>query len=301
MSDLLGILKKIDDALLIVVPKISIGATNDHLKDNLPKIISQDLATRVQIRLKIFSSNTWNLQHQMIFFGANVTTSSNPTSSSKSQAAHKPRTYAPQPLILAYDEACTANHEINDGVYIFVGKQILNLFLKYMIFFLRKGNTEAKKYILSLHKIHATSFTEDDLEELLKRWKYVSKTRSDPDELFTNKKIVDIVRVRHHEVYRHDQTDEVIVRRNNDKFYDFAQSDDFKYLNKNDIEDMYYIVLRRRKILCILSLVFRLLALFYENNKNEKRVMDINELHKFSDAALKRVLRKISVMKQGME
>ncbi|GKC34389.1 hypothetical protein Tco_1046773, partial [Tanacetum coccineum] len=163
------------------------------------------------------------------------------------------------------------------------------------IFFLRKGNTEAKKYILSLHKIHATSFTEDDLEELLKRWKCVSKTRSDPDELFTNRKIVDIVRVRHHEVYGHDQIDEVIVRRNNDKFYAFAQSDDFKYLNKNDIEDTYYIVLRR-KILCILSLVFRLLALFYENNKNEKRVMDINELHKFSDAALKRVLRKISVI-----
>ncbi|GJV54457.1 hypothetical protein Tco_1450198, partial [Tanacetum coccineum] len=47
MRDLPGILKKIDDALHIVVPKISIGATNDHLKDNLPKIISQDLATRV--------------------------------------------------------------------------------------------------------------------------------------------------------------------------------------------------------------------------------------------------------------
>nr|GEZ82769.1 hypothetical protein [Tanacetum cinerariifolium] len=47
MSDLPGILKKIDDALHIADPKISIGATNDHLKDNLPKIISQDLATRV--------------------------------------------------------------------------------------------------------------------------------------------------------------------------------------------------------------------------------------------------------------
>nr|GFD24652.1 hypothetical protein [Tanacetum cinerariifolium] len=47
MSDLPGILKKIDDALHTADPKISIGATNDHLKDNLPKIISQDLATRV--------------------------------------------------------------------------------------------------------------------------------------------------------------------------------------------------------------------------------------------------------------
>nr|GEW70070.1 hypothetical protein [Tanacetum cinerariifolium] len=40
MSDLLGILKKIDDALHVSVQKISIDATNDHLKDSLPKIIS---------------------------------------------------------------------------------------------------------------------------------------------------------------------------------------------------------------------------------------------------------------------
>nr|GEV92042.1 reverse transcriptase [Tanacetum cinerariifolium] len=43
------------------------------------------------------------------------------------------------------------------------------LFNKY-IFFIGNGNTEAMKYILSLHKIRATSFPEDDLEELLKRW-----------------------------------------------------------------------------------------------------------------------------------
>ncbi|GJU29029.1 retrovirus-related pol polyprotein from transposon TNT 1-94 [Tanacetum coccineum] len=47
MSDLPRILKRIDYALHVVVPKISIDATNDHLKDNLPKIIFQDSATRV--------------------------------------------------------------------------------------------------------------------------------------------------------------------------------------------------------------------------------------------------------------
>nr|GFA55155.1 hypothetical protein [Tanacetum cinerariifolium]GFA55165.1 hypothetical protein [Tanacetum cinerariifolium] len=46
-SDLPGILKKIDDALYVVVPKISIDANNVHLKDNLINIISQELATRV--------------------------------------------------------------------------------------------------------------------------------------------------------------------------------------------------------------------------------------------------------------
>ncbi|GKC92465.1 hypothetical protein Tco_1157907, partial [Tanacetum coccineum] len=33
------------------------------------------------------------------------------------------------------------------------------------LFYLKYGNTEEKKYVLSLHKIHATSFPENDLKE----------------------------------------------------------------------------------------------------------------------------------------
>ncbi|GKE05010.1 hypothetical protein Tco_1397028 [Tanacetum coccineum] len=36
-------------------------------------------------------------------------------------------------------------------------------------FYLKNKNTEEKKYVLSLHKIHATSFLENDLEEKLTR------------------------------------------------------------------------------------------------------------------------------------
>ncbi|GJT29843.1 hypothetical protein Tco_0910118 [Tanacetum coccineum] len=38
------------------------------------------------------------------------------------------------------------------------------------LIFLRYGNTEERSYILSLHKIHVVPFSEDDLEEKLKRW-----------------------------------------------------------------------------------------------------------------------------------
>ncbi|GJS10635.1 hypothetical protein Tco_0367431 [Tanacetum coccineum] len=37
-------------------------------------------------------------------------------------------------------------------------------------------------------------------------------------------------------------------------------------------------------------------GIVYENNKKEKRAMEIDELHKFSDATLIKVLRKISVI-----
>ncbi|GKG32709.1 hypothetical protein Tco_0430219, partial [Tanacetum coccineum] len=38
------------------------------------------------------------------------------------------------------------------------------------LFYLKHGNSETKKYVLSLHKIHATSFPKNDLEEHLTRW-----------------------------------------------------------------------------------------------------------------------------------
>nr|GEV14995.1 hypothetical protein [Tanacetum cinerariifolium] len=47
LSDLTGIMKKSDDALYAVVPRITIVATNDHLKDDLLMIISRELATCV--------------------------------------------------------------------------------------------------------------------------------------------------------------------------------------------------------------------------------------------------------------
>ncbi|GJT03087.1 hypothetical protein Tco_0824256 [Tanacetum coccineum] len=376
-SDLPRILKKSNDALHVAVPKISISATNDHLKDTFLKIISQDLATRVpkmfedlfKQHMESIASNVrssskasiasiYDLQHRLYMkmkrniqsqiddsviwgelqdkFGTylvspstcrphvsrhrnqddhlndnpegekkskkqkstigsssvNVTTSSTLTSS-KSKVVHKPRTYATQPPIPAYNETWSKVHDINDGVNIleeantkFIAgiqdqlkcskdvQQIQILQQDICSTKISSSLNEAKKYILLLHKIHATSFLEDDLEELLKRWvrkvfinfhvssrlfvhhwnsnwarmynwQCVSKTRSDPDELFTNRKIVDILSVRHHEVHWHEQIDEVIVQRNNDKFYSFIESD-FKYLNKNNIEDMCYICLRRR-------------------------------------------------------
>nr|GEU65921.1 hypothetical protein [Tanacetum cinerariifolium] len=140
-----------------------------------------------------------------------------------------------------------------------------------------------------------------------------SKTRSDPDIVFSN------------------LIDEVCVKRADEKAYFFSESD-FKYWNKTDIEDMYYICMRRRnnpqEIALIKSLIvfirscviwervhdfqlgiesyqikFDLTAptitflgietlplysiiadpfvdIVYENNKKEKRAMNIDELQK---------------------
>ncbi|GJT04215.1 hypothetical protein Tco_0838677 [Tanacetum coccineum] len=137
------------------------------------------------------------------------------------------------------------------------------------LFFLKYGNTEEKKYILSLHKIHAERFPEVDLEEKMNRWvrkefkifnedawlsiqhwkdswhKRVYKqnqrrVRDNPEYFFSNYRITEVVRITIDQPYGLDFMEQVIVMRENDKPDSFFEAD-FKYLNKNDIEDLYYL------------------------------------------------------------
>ncbi|GKB36721.1 hypothetical protein Tco_0881663 [Tanacetum coccineum] len=89
---------------------------------------------------------------------------------------------------------------------------------------------------------------------------------------------------------------ELIVRRANEKI-DLITEPDYKYLNKNDIKDLY--------LLCINGKVDNYretrhgelpveIGMIYENSKKEKRVMIHKEIYKFCDATIKRVLEKLN-------
>ncbi|GJS51321.1 hypothetical protein Tco_0624683 [Tanacetum coccineum] len=142
------------------------------------------------------------------------------------------------------------------------------------LFYLKNGNTEERQYVLSLHKIHVVPFPED-LEEKMKRWvkkefktfneeaqlliqhwKYswhkrlykINRGRviANPEEYFFNHKIVEVVRVTTEQWYILDFLEQIIMMRENDKPDSFSKAD-FKYLNKNDIEDLYYLC-RNKKV-----------------------------------------------------
>nr|GEY92734.1 putative reverse transcriptase domain-containing protein [Tanacetum cinerariifolium] len=66
------------------------------------------------------------------------------------------------------------------------------------------------------------------------------KERVDPDEVFSDHKIVEVVRITTDKKYGLDFLEEIIVKRDDNKAYSFYEAD-FKYLSKNDIEDMYYL------------------------------------------------------------
>ncbi|GJV53546.1 hypothetical protein Tco_1449287 [Tanacetum coccineum] len=137
------------------------------------------------------------------------------------------------------------------------------------LFFLKYGNTKEKKYILSLYKIHAERFLEVDMEEKMNRWvrkelktfnkdarlsiqhwkdswhKRVYKqnqrrVRNNPEDYFSNHKITEVVRIIIDQPHGLDFMEQIIVMRENDKLDSFSKAD-FMYLNKNDIEDLYYL------------------------------------------------------------
>ncbi|GJY74873.1 transposase, Ptta/En/Spm, transposase, Tnp1/En/Spm-like protein [Tanacetum coccineum] len=107
------------------------------------------------------------------------------------------------------------------------------------LFYLKNGNSETRKYVLSLHKIHAFPFLWNDLEELnIRSW--VRKLSSKGQ--LTAPKLI---------------------------FYGIEE----------------------HKPYTITSLHF--VGLIYENNKKEKRIINIDKIPKFCDATLKRALREV--------
>ncbi|GJX97236.1 hypothetical protein Tco_0353034 [Tanacetum coccineum] len=155
------------------------------------------------------------------------------------------------------------------------------------LFFLKYGNTKERKYILSLHKIHAEEFPEPDLEEKLNRWvrkkfktfnedarlsiqhwkdswhkrvykQNQNKVKKNLEDYYSNYRIIEVVRIVTDQPHGLEFMEQILVIRSNDKPDSFSEAD-FKYLNKNYIEDLYYLCRRKeidnRKIKLMNSLI----------------------------------------------
>ncbi|GJT34551.1 hypothetical protein Tco_0924970 [Tanacetum coccineum] len=142
------------------------------------------------------------------------------------------------------------------------------------LLYLKKGNSRPEKIVLSIHKFPAVIFPDDDIEERTSGW--------------------------------------IIARRANGSIVSITKPD-YKNLNKNDIEDLYMLIVNdklgvesyQKKVnltaptitfssiekytmfFIISKLVY---GIIYKNSKKEKRVMRHQEIHNFCDATLKRVL-----------
>nr|GEZ01536.1 hypothetical protein [Tanacetum cinerariifolium] len=139
------------------------------------------------------------------------------------------------------------------------------------LLYLKKGNSGPEKIVLSLHKFQAVVFNDDDIEEINSRWvnKYVKKFNSyarygvehwknphakifyirkqkelgKPKEvIYSNSEIVQVIKTYRELGHQHKFISEIIARRANDCVVSIIEPD-FKNLNKNDIEDMYLLIM----------------------------------------------------------
>ncbi|GJR87821.1 hypothetical protein Tco_0211832 [Tanacetum coccineum] len=90
------------------------------------------------------------------------------------------------------------------------------LYNKY-IFYLKYGNSETRK------------------GKLVKRL--------NPYEVFSDQKIVEVIRIQYDQGYGKEFMKEIIVKRVDGHMCSFSESD-YKYLNKNDIKDLYLMCLK---------------------------------------------------------
>ncbi|GJS24293.1 retrovirus-related pol polyprotein from transposon TNT 1-94 [Tanacetum coccineum] len=71
------------------------------------------------------------------------------------------------------------------------------------------------------------------------------RVRDNPEEYFSNHNITEVVRITTNQQHGLDYMEQIIVMRENDKPDSYLGAD-FKYLNKNDIEDLYYLCLNKK-------------------------------------------------------
>ncbi|GKF55314.1 hypothetical protein Tco_0165654, partial [Tanacetum coccineum] len=126
------------------------------------------------------------------------------------------------------------------------------------------------------------------------------------EEIYSNSKIVQIIKTYWELGHEHKFITEIVARRANGSIVSITESE-----YKNDIEDMYLLIINHKvddyaetRSLWSLSVSIRSTTIWervndfqlgveryqQQNNKKEKRVTRHQEIHKFCDATLKRVL-----------
>ncbi|GJV62094.1 retrovirus-related pol polyprotein from transposon TNT 1-94 [Tanacetum coccineum] len=133
-----------------------------------------------------------------------------------------------------------------------------------------------KKIVLSLHKFPAIIFNDVDIEEQTSRWVNKCVKKFNPYARYD----VEHWKNPHAYIFYIKRQKEPIKPK--EVVYSNLKiiQPDYKNLNKNDIEDMYLLIMNGKSVHGII----------YKNSKKEKRVMRHSEIHTFCDATLNRVL-----------
>ncbi|GJT25455.1 hypothetical protein Tco_0895392 [Tanacetum coccineum] len=160
------------------------------------------------------------------------------------------------------------------------------------LLYLKKGKSGLEKIVLSLHKFPAIIFNDVDIEARTSRWVNKCVKKFNPYARYVIKTYWELG-------HEHKFITKIVARIANECIVSITESD-YKNLNKNDIEDIYLLIMNgkvpgyveigieKHKLFSIIYEPVH--GIIYKNSKKEKRVMRHSEIHKFCDATLNRVL-----------
>nr|GEW41250.1 hypothetical protein [Tanacetum cinerariifolium] len=149
-------------------------------------------------------------------------------------------------------------------------------------------NDNFKKIVVSMMQPQPVVSTQGMHMILSAPRKEHQKVRSDPSEVYSNQKIVEVNRVKNQQGYGKDFMEEFVV-----KHTDGIKS----YLIKINLIAPTLFIPGIQKLEPYTIITDPYIGIMYENSKKESKVMNINELPNFYDATLKRVLRKVEEIK----
>ncbi|GJW54891.1 hypothetical protein Tco_0098976 [Tanacetum coccineum] len=108
------------------------------------------------------------------------------------------------------------------------------------LLYLKKGSSGQKKIVLSLHKFPAIIFNDVNIEERTSRW--VERAGKPKEVVYSNSKIIQVIKTYWELGHEHKFITEIVARRASECIVSITEPD-YKNLNKNDIEDMYLLIM----------------------------------------------------------
>ncbi|GJW58189.1 retrovirus-related pol polyprotein from transposon TNT 1-94 [Tanacetum coccineum] len=110
------------------------------------------------------------------------------------------------------------------------------------LLYLKKGNSGPEKIVLSLHKFPAIIFIDDNPHAKIFYIRKQKEPGKPKEEIYSNSKIVQVIKTYWELGHEHKFITEIVARRANDCIVSITEPD-YKNLNKNDIEDIYLLIM----------------------------------------------------------
>nr|GEW95088.1 hypothetical protein [Tanacetum cinerariifolium] len=161
--------------------------------------------------------------------------------------------------------------------------------------YLRYGS-KGSSLTLLISKIKAASYHDFGLELLMPEQMWIDDVHaslSRRKEVRSNMRILSVIRIKAYSRYGYDYLSEIVLRRADLQEHMIAEKD-FKNLYPSEFKDLKLLLLQGYEFKHDYTIIDSPRAVVFPVNNNEQKIMRFNEIYKFSDDTLTRILEALA-------